>query len=104
MALLFAQTSNAQQSPIAAARKTFLALASTYETRESILADQVLRSIDTLRLRKEALLIQMEDVLADAMYELWPDPALRTALRLDAMLAIGALRIAKERRRQEEAA
>src|SRR6201996_2613672 len=66
-----------KQSPIDAARKTFLALASMYETKESILADQILRSIDTLRLRKEALVGQMEDVLAEAMYELWPGPARR---------------------------
>jgi AcrR family transcriptional regulator len=93
-----------EESPIAAARKTFLVLASMYETKESILADQILRSIEALRLRKEALLIQMEDVLAEAMYELWPDPARRSALRLDAMLAIGSLRVAKEHWRQEEAA
>ncbi|CAM2156564.1 Transcriptional regulator, TetR family [Pararobbsia alpina] len=91
-------------SPIAAARKTFVTLASMYETKESILADRILRSIETLRLRKEALLVQMEDVLAEAMYEMWPDPARRSALRMDAMLAIGALRIAKEHWRQEEAA
>jgi AcrR family transcriptional regulator len=89
-------------SPIAAARKTFLALASMYESKDSILADRILRSTDTLRLRKEALLVQMEDILAEAMAELWPDPAKRIALRLDAMLAIGALRIAKELWRQEE--
>jgi AcrR family transcriptional regulator len=93
-----------EQTPIAAARKTFLALASTYETEESILADRILRSIEALRLRKEALLIQMEDVLAEAMYELWPDPARRPALRLDAMVAIGTLRVAKENWRQEDGA
>jgi AcrR family transcriptional regulator len=91
-------------SPLVAARKTFLSLASMYESRESILADRILRSVESLRLRKEALMIQMEDVLAEAMYERWPDPARRTALRLDAMLAIGALRVAKERWRQEDAA
>ena len=93
-----------QQLPIDAARKTFLALASMYETKESIIADRILRSIDALRLRKEALLVQMEDVLAEAMYELWPDPARRSALRLDAMIAMGTLRVAKENWRREEAA
>ena len=92
------------QSPIDAARKTLLALASMYETRESILADRILRSMEALRLRKEALLVQMEDVLAEAMYELWPDPARRPALRLDAMMAMGTLRVAKENWRREEAA
>src|ERR1700759_4387397 len=37
-----------KQSPIAAARKTFLALASMYESKDSILADRILRSTDTL--------------------------------------------------------
>jgi AcrR family transcriptional regulator len=93
-----------KQSPISAARKTFMELASTYETRESIVADRILRSIETLRLRKEALLVQAEEVLADAMYELWPDQTRRSALRLDAMMAIGTLRIARENWRREDAA
>lgn len=93
-----------KQSPIKAARKTFLALASMYETEESIIADRMLRSIETLRLRKEALLIQMEEILAEAMYELWPDEARRPALRLSAMMAMGALRFAKDNWRQEDAA
>src|ERR1700761_9140305 len=98
-----------KQSPLEAARKTFLALASTYETKESIIADRMLRSIETLRLRKEALLIQMEQVLAEAMYELWPDETgrpgrRRPALRLSAIMAMGALRFAKDNWRREDAA
>ena len=93
-----------EQSPIDAARKTFLALASMYDTKESFVADQILRSIETLRLRKDALHIQLEDVLAEAMYELWPDPTLRPALRLTATMAMGTLRFAKENWRQKNAA
>jgi AcrR family transcriptional regulator len=93
-----------KQSPIDAARKTFLALASMYESKESIIADRMLRSVETLRLRKEALLVQMEEVLAEAMYELWPDETRRRALRLAAMMAMGTLRFAKDNWRQEDAA
>ena len=93
-----------EQSPIEAARKTFLALASRYMTKESVLADRILRSTETLRLRKDALLVEMEEVLAEAMYELWPDETRRPALRLVSMIAIGALRFAKENWRQENAA
>jgi AcrR family transcriptional regulator len=92
------------QSPIDAARKTFLTLASRYMTTESVLADKILRSTETLRLRKEALLVQMEEVLAEAMYELWPDETRRPALRLAAMMAMGTLRFAKENWRRENAA
>ena len=91
-------------SPIDAARKTFLALASTYHTKESIIADQILRSVETLRLRKDALFVQLEGVLAEAMYEMWPDQNKRPALRMAAMMAIGALRFAKENWRKDNAA
>lgn len=93
-----------KQPPIDAARKTFLALASMYETEESIVADRILRSIESLRLRKEALHVQLEEVLAEAMYELWPDETRRPALRLTAMIAMGALRFAKGNWRQNNAA
>jgi AcrR family transcriptional regulator len=87
---------SAELTPLDAARRTFLALASTYETKESIVADRILRSIETLRLRKEGLLVQAEEMLAEAMYEKWPDPGRRAALRIDAMMAVGTLRIARE--------
>ncbi len=92
------------QRPIDAARKAFLILASEYETKESIVADQIIRSIETLRLRKEAHLVQMEQVLTEAMYELWPDSTRRPALRIAAMMAMGILRFAKDNWRQENAA
>ncbi len=38
------------------------------------------------------------------MYELWPDPARKPALRLDAMIAMGTLRFAKDNWRQENGA
>ncbi|MBE1160896.1 TetR/AcrR family transcriptional regulator [Dyella acidiphila] len=85
-----------KQSPLSAARETFLSLASMYETKESVMADRILRSIETLRLRKEALHVQLEQVLAEAMYELWPDPAKRPVLRLSAMIAMSTLRFAKD--------
>jgi AcrR family transcriptional regulator len=93
-----------KQSPLNAARKTFLALASMYQTKESIIADRILRSIEPLRLRKEALLVQMEELLAEAMYEMWPDRSKRPALRMAAMMAIGTLRFAKDNWRKDDAA
>jgi hypothetical protein len=43
-------------------------------------------------------------VLAEAMYELWPEETRRPALRLAAMTAMTALRFAKDNWRQEDAA
>jgi len=91
-------------SPIEAARKTFLALAPLYDTKESLIADQILRSVEALRLRKDSLFVQLEDTLAEAMYELWPDQTRRSALRLAATVAMSTLRFAKENWRQENGA
>ena len=46
----------------------------------------------------------MEELLAEAMYEMWPDQNKRPALRMAAMMAIGALRFAKENWRKDNAA
>ena len=73
-----------------------------YLRREGVSADELLPV--PLRLRKEALLIQMEEVLAEAMYELWPDESRRPALRLAAMMAMGTLRFAKDNWRRHDAA
>lgn len=48
--------------------------------------------------------MQLEEVLAEVVYELWPDPPRRPALRLTAMMAMGTLRFAKDNWRQEDAA
>ena len=93
-----------KQTPIDAARRTFVALASTYETKEAVVADRILRSVESLRLRKEALLVQLEQALAETMYELWPDKARQPALRLASITALGALRFAKDNWRRAEAA
>lgn len=92
------------QSPLDAARATFLALASRYESKESILADRILRSTEPLRLRKEALLVHLEETLTEAMYDKWPNRIKRSALRMSAMIAMGALRIAKENWREDDGA
>lgn len=84
------------QSPLAAAHACFLKLASRYETKESIVVDKLLRSTETLRMRKEASFIAMEADLIDAMRTLWPEPAQQDALRLAAAVSLSALRLAIE--------
>ena len=46
----------------------------------------------------------MEELLAEAMYEMWPDRSKRPALRMAAMMAIGTLRFAKDNWRENDAA
>ncbi len=86
-------------TPLETARQCFTMLASRYETEESVAVDRLLRSTEALRARKNALFLDIERKLADSMYALWPEQERRPKLRLAAMAAVGALRLALEDRR-----
>lgn len=85
----------ADKTPMAAAHACFLLLADRFETEESIVADRLLRSTESLRLRKEQSFLRLEPALLAAMIEHWPE-AEQTRLRVDSMIAIGTLRLAIE--------
>jgi MftR C-terminal domain len=89
------------QAPFVAVRKCLSKLVSCYEIRESILIDRLLQSTDALRARKQAIFVEMEESLFAALCELWPQPTRRATLRLVAMIAIGAMRVAMEGWRQD---
>jgi AcrR family transcriptional regulator len=91
------------QTPLDAARKCLLKLVLRYETKESVVVDRLLRSTEALRLCKEAVYVEMEQTLAEAMCEMWPKAGRRDELRLIAMMAIGALRLALDNWRQSNA-
>jgi AcrR family transcriptional regulator len=82
------------QSPLAAARKAILELTPQYEGPDAIAADKLMRSTEALRLRKAALFVELERVLAEAMAELWPDLEKTGVLRTSAMVVMGAVRLA----------
>jgi AcrR family transcriptional regulator len=92
------------QAPIDAAQKCLIKLASRYETKESIVFDRLMESTEALRARKEAVFVETEQILLDAMCELWPAPGRRDGLRLVAMVAMGTLRLALEKWKQNDAA
>ena len=91
------------QAPLQAARDCLLKLASRYETKESIIVDQLLRSTEALRTRKEATHVEMERVLGEAMSERWAAPAQLDTLRMVAMMAMGTLRLALDDWRRDDA-
>jgi AcrR family transcriptional regulator len=92
------------QAPVDAVRKCLIKLASRYETRESIVFDRLMQSTEALRARKEAVFVETEQILLEAMCELWPTPGRRDGLRLVAMVAMGTLRLALDRWKQNDAA
>ncbi len=92
------------QAPLDAVQKCLIKLASRYETKESVIFDGLMQSTDALRARKEAVFVETEQILLQAMCELWPSPGRRDGLRLVAMVAMGTLRLALEKWKQANAA
>jgi AcrR family transcriptional regulator len=92
------------QTPLDAVQKCLIKLASRYETKESIVFDRLMQSTEALRARKEAVFVETEQILLEAMCELWPTPGRRDGLRLVAMVAMGTLRLALDRWKQNDAA
>ena len=70
------------QAPLVAVRNCLSKLVSRYETKESIIIDQLLQSTEALRARKQAIFVQMEETVFVALCELWPQPERRATLRL----------------------
>jgi AcrR family transcriptional regulator len=89
------------QAPLDAVRNCLLKLAVRYETKESIIVDRLFRSTDALRLRKQAIFVQMEQTLFAALCKLWPQPERRTSLRIAAMVSIGVMRLAMDAWRKD---
>jgi AcrR family transcriptional regulator len=92
------------QAPIDAVQKCLIKLASRYETKQSIVFDRLMQSTEALRARKEAVFVETEQILLEAMCELWPSPGRRDGLRLVAMIAMGTLRLALDKWKEHDAA
>ena len=83
-----------KQSPLDAVKNALLKLATRYQSDQSIIIDRLMRSNEALRLRNQAKYVQQEQVVFEALCEMWPQRKRRKALRLVAMMSIGAMRLA----------
>jgi AcrR family transcriptional regulator len=92
------------QAPLDAVQKCLVKLASRHVTKESIVFDRLMQSTEALRARKEAVFVEAEQILLEAMCELWPSPRRKDGLRLVAMMAMGTLRLSLEKWKQNDAA
>ncbi|MFV3129501.1 TetR/AcrR family transcriptional regulator [Niveispirillum sp. KHB5.9] len=84
------------QRPLDAVRDAVIKVCAPYPAEEMLAIDRIMRSSEVVQARKQASYIQHEKVLFAALRELWPAPERETALRLVAMMAIGAMRLAFE--------
>lgn len=88
------QSESTVQSPLDTVRNALLKLTAHYNSDQAIAVDRVLRSTEQLRASNQAKYLQLEQAAFEALCDLWPQPKRRKALRVVAMVAVGALRLA----------
>jgi len=89
-------------TPLALVRAALADVISHYETKQARAINDFMLSTESLRTRKQAGYERLERVIYSALVERWPAPARQGALRLVAMAAIGALRLAVEKMNHDE--
>ncbi len=82
--------------PITAVRNAVIEVCAPFSTENLLAIDRLMRSNEGVQARKQASYVQHERTLFEALREKWPDPERETALRLVAMLSIGAIRLSTE--------
>ncbi len=81
--------------PLDAVRDLVVRYISRYTTEEMTSIDRLLRSA-SLAARKQAFYAEQEQVLFDTLCEVWRQPQRRMALRMVAVVSIGAMRLATQ--------
>lgn len=84
------------EPPLAAVHRIMARHLARYESEDMRAVDRVMRASETLMNRKHATYAAQEQALYATLCEVWRQPQRRPALRMVAMAAIGAMRIALE--------
>ena len=96
------EAETAKKEPLRAARDTILKLVSRYETDRSVAVDRLMQATEALRARKQASFVEMETMAYGVLCKRYPRIKPQV-LRIAAMLAFGALRLAMEKWREDGA-
>lgn len=87
--------------PLDAVRDAMVKHIAQYTTEQMIAVDNLMLSSESLLARKQAHYAQQEQALFDALCEVWRQPERRAALRMVAMVSIGAMKIALQAWREQ---
>ena len=79
--------------PLDAVRETMVKHMSRYSSEEMQAVDALMRSSPTLQSRKQAFYAEQEQALFATLCEVWRQPQRRSALRIVAMVSMGAMRL-----------
>lgn len=80
-------------APLDAVRDIFVKHMAQYSTEEMQAIDALMRSSPTLHSRKQAFYGEQEQALYNKLCEVWRQPERRAALRMVAMVSMGAMRL-----------
>ena len=83
--------------PLDAVRDAVLEICSAIPAHEMLALDRLMRSSDAVMARKQASYVEHENILFEALRERWPEREKESALRLVALLGVGAVRLSTER-------
>ncbi len=89
--------------PLDAVRAAMVAKVEHYTSEEMSSLDALMRSNPALQSRKQAFYVEREQALFETLCQVWRQPERRTALRMVAMVAIGASRLATQAWQQQAA-
>lgn len=88
-------------APLDAVRDVMLKRIARYTTEQMAAVDNLMRSSESLLARKQAYYAEQEQALFDTLCEVWRQPERRPALRLVAMVSVGAMRLALQAWREQ---
>lgn len=87
--------------PLDAVRDVMVKHIARYTSEQMIAVDKLMLSSETLLARKQGHYARQEQELFDTLVQVWRQPDRRPALRMVAMVAVGALRIALQNWREQ---
>jgi len=90
--------------PLQAVRDAVLEVCAAVPPDDMLAIDRLMRSNETVQARKQASYVEHERTLLAALRERWPAPEREPALKLVAMIAMGAIRLSTEAFNQEAGA
>lgn len=80
--------------PLDAVRDLLVKYTSRYTSEEMTVIDRLMRSSESLVARKQAFYAAQEQVLFSTLCQVWRQPERRMALRMVALVSIGAIKLA----------
>jgi AcrR family transcriptional regulator len=85
-----------KQSPLNAVKSALLELTLRFQAdyKQTRVIERLMCANESLRIRHQAKYVEKEQAVFDALCQMWPQPKLQPALRIVAMMSIGALRLA----------